>query len=102
MSTRLATLARRAANALRYLVHGTPMPVEPNPVSRVGLLNNGQLIIVLPGNGSGVLLLSEHTTDLVRDVLERNTDSFDMLPLTLGTATASADPVHQVLREAGR
>lgn len=82
-----ATLLRRMRNAARYVVHGAVMPAEAVPKSKVGLLNTGELIVLLADGGQ--LVLAPETTDLVRDVLAVDAAAFDSLPLPLGFGGAA-------------
>jgi hypothetical protein len=84
---RAASLLRRLRNAARYVVHGGVMPAEAAPTARVGLLNTGELIVLLAGGGH--LVLASHTTDLVRDVLAYDSAAFDNAPLPVGFAGAA-------------
>lgn len=73
------TLMRRLGNAARYVVRGCPMPQIERPATRVGMLNSGELIVLLPSGGQ--VLFSAETTDLVRDLLDVDARAFDNLPL---------------------
>lgn len=82
MSEMLTKLFHRVVNAARYICNGGAMPKEHPPATRVGMLNTGEMIVLLP-HGSQ-LLLSAETTDLVRDLLDAKPRAFDNLPLHAG------------------
>lgn len=65
-------LRERLANALRHLLDGAAIPepvAEPEPPTRVGLLNTGELIVLPGASPATPLVFSAETTDLVRDIL---------------------------------
>ena len=98
MSAALATLMARLRNALVYVLHGTPMPVQVPRAPRAGLLNTGELILMLPDEGT--LVLSTSTTAIVRDVLD--SDEFSTTaPLMVGGARAVAPAVSHDLELTG-
>lgn len=79
-------LRTRLRNALRHLLHGTVMAAEQPREARVGLLNTGELIVLLANGGQ--LVLGTDTTELVRDVLDADTRALSVLPFGFGGSDA--------------
>lgn len=98
MKRHLATLPHRLANALRYVLEGTPMPALRPAATRVGLLNTGELIVLLPGEGQ--LILGVETVGHVRAVLDADDSACTHTlggPIS-GGVVQCGDPVHCAIK----